>query len=125
MPEVKSRKIIFVKGVIDAAGKLISTGNITGYTFQVGFEVDDIIITGWSTDLRGAADRVYTMNFDGIGEIFHFRDDDSSVIKNVFRVGKYLDGLQIFTVFNYNGDLETTIAGLTIIFTVECIEFHK
>jgi hypothetical protein len=77
MPEVKSRKIIFVKGAINASGKLITPAG-TGYNFQVGFEVDDIIISGWTSEYVAGANQLYMMNFDGVGEIFHFRDDDSS-----------------------------------------------
>jgi hypothetical protein len=115
MPEVKSRKTVFVKGTLGATATF-------NFDFRVGFDVDDIIVTGWTTTAGGA--QVFIMSFNGVGEIFHFRDDDSQIIRNIFKVGKSLDGIQTFTALLATGALAVN-ALLDIIFTVECIEFHK
>ena len=119
MPEVKSRKTVIVKAVID----IPATFDID---FRIGFDVDDMIVTSWTADTPTAGgDQSYIMKLDGVGELFHFRAEDSVAIKNVFRLGKSLEGIQTFTVIDYHGNVEDETEGLVIMFTLEFIEFHK
>lgn len=116
MPEVKNRKIVFVKTTFD------NTGTFTA-DFNLGFEVDDMIVK--SITIGGALGTVNTIRMNGVGDIFQFTGEETHDPKYVFNLaGRSLGGLQTFTVHDIAGNLHLTLTQ-TLIFALEFIEFHR
>jgi hypothetical protein len=114
MVEVKSRKTVFIKGnVVD--------GRFT-QDIRVGFNVDDMIVTSWSAS-NAFAISVFTLFMHGVGDLFHFNEDNSESIKNIFRLGKNIDGTHKFEIRDTENNRVVVTA--KIIATVQFIEFHK
>jgi hypothetical protein len=139
MPEVKNRKIIHVSGYIDTTGGVVPNDLAIppvlavlvpatfDQTLRVGFDVHDMIVTSWTCSgaVAGSGEDTYFLRMNGIGDLFHFRETDSVAIKNIFRVGKNLDGVQEFQVMQIDGKIASNIQEMYIVFTLEFIEFHK
>lgn len=119
MPEVRNRKTIFVKTTFGGGGY---TGRFQFNFGTIGFNVDDIIINSWTCG--GLLATVNTINMDGVGDLFSFTGQETCTPRNIFRVGRMLDGIQNFSIRDIDNGLNPGIAAGTLCFTIECIQFH-
>lgn len=122
MPEVKSRKIIHVTGLINTTvGPAVFSKSL-----KVDFKIDDMIVTSWTASgaLGTSGEDTYILKMNGVGELFHFRALDSVPIRNIFRIGNNVDGVHDFQIMTTTGAIATNIEDMYIMFTLEFIEFH-
>ncbi len=112
MPEIKNRKILFLKVIVDAGGKF-------DYNFRVPFFVDDMIVKGWSCAGTAFAD-VVIFHMDGIGDLFSFEHNNSIAINHMFNVHRNMDGINTFSLTDYAGDIYD---GATYAQLLVCFEF--
>lgn len=119
MPEVKSRKIIFVNKTLTASGTF-------EHDFRIGFDVDDMIVLNWTCNHSTIGDdAVLIMHMDRIGDIFSFFNQESITLRTPFRINSSLDGVQSFKVKDINGTIATTLNNLQISFCLEFIEYYR
>lgn len=118
MPEVAIRKNVFVKVNLGTSGRF--TQNIF-----LDFTPDDMIAKNFVCGASGAgADTVYTIHMIGVGDIFCFSKQESSTMRNVFRLNYMLDGVTSFEVRDINNAIETGITACPLIFVLEFIKYY-
>lgn len=124
MPEVKSRKTVFVTGNL-------TTGGTFTHNFRIGFDVDDMILLNWTchdtvSGVAGAGgDGLKLIHLDGVGDLFAFFHQESVTVRTPFRIGKSMDGIQSFRVKDAIGATETGISNISVAFCVEFLEYYR
>jgi hypothetical protein len=117
MPEVKTRKLVFVKAVIDDTATFIRKINVP-------FDYHDMIVRSWNVSLTNFENNIYTVNMQGFGDIFHFTQLENSTPKHIFRSVGPISGDIIFTVVDVNGIPDGTTADAQVIFCLEFVEYY-
>jgi hypothetical protein len=116
MPEVKTRKLIFVKAVINDTATFSRKINVP-------FDYHDMIVRSWNVGLTGSAVNLYTLHMQGFGDIFHFSQQENSTPKHIFRSVGPMSGDIEFTVLDVNGIPDGTTADAQILFCLEFVEY--
>lgn len=116
MPEVKTRKIIFVKAELNASGIFVRN-------LHVPFDVHDMIVRSWSAGQATNA-AVFAVNMAGIGDIFHFAGQESSSPMHIFKVNGTISGDTQFAVTDIEGNLATALTTTELIFCLEFVEYY-
>lgn len=119
MPEVKSRKIVFVRASLD------DTGSFT-YNIHIPFHVDDMILTSWTCGrtTAGAIPHPFILTMQGIGEILCFTEQDFDSPRHIFNINSPIIGQQTFDIRNAAGTIVDQ-TGCQFAFSLEFIEFHR
>lgn len=119
MPEVKRRKIEFVKVGLTATGTF-------HHDFSLGFSPDDMIVRCWTCagSTSVLMDNVALVNMEGVGDIFHFEPQQSLSPKNIFNLNKPIDGRVKFSIRDVDGNIANG-TGSILVFTLEFVEFVR
>lgn len=129
MPEVKNRRSVWVKiADIGAAGN--ATTNI-----NVGFPVDDVIVSSWAAGVTTAAaqDNPFIVNWvelrgnhGALSEtIFIFKEQETSTPRHIYHLqGNRVIGEQHFQIRTV-ADGAPAQTGCQLIFCMEFIEYHR
>jgi hypothetical protein len=120
MPEVKSRKNVFVKTVLDATGQF-------DFVIHIPFHVHDMVATQWAAGVAFGGGAVPTsdpfiVEMLGVGEIVCFTQQDFDSPRHIYNLNRPVVGRHTFTVRNSAGAIINQ-TGCHLMFCLEFIEF--
>jgi hypothetical protein len=116
MPEVKTRRSVFVRATLDATGQF-------DYVINIPFHVDDMHLNSWTVG-TGANDQPFVVEMVGVGEICSMTEEDFDSPRHVFNINRSITGVQRFTLRSAAGTIIDR-TGVQIFFCLEFIEFHR